>query len=137
MAFQYLTRKILPPLLSTHTKEPRSDAVPKLIWKRLRSVCLIHLLPNFQCGRQSEKGIKRLITAAGLAIGLVSLFACQAFTREHSTLARVTVYWRGEGSGGDHASSNGARYANAIALSIRRKFPTAAELSFLMRHAWP
>ena len=26
---------------------------------------------------------------------------------------------------------------NRIALSIRRKFATAAELSFLMRHAWP
>ncbi len=53
--------------------------------------------------------MKRLITAAGLSIGLVSLFACQPYTREHSTLARVTVYWRGEGSGGDQASSNGER----------------------------
>jgi hypothetical protein len=45
---------------------------------------LIYLLPNFQSGRQSEKGMKRLITAAGLAIGLVSLFACQAITRRAS-----------------------------------------------------
>ena len=53
--------------------------------------------------------MKRLITAVGLASGLVSLFACQQLTSEHSTLARVTVYWRGEGSGGEHASSNGGR----------------------------
>jgi hypothetical protein len=44
------------------------------------------------------------------ALGLVLLFACQALAGEHSALARVTVYWHGEGSGAD-ASWNGARLA--------------------------
>jgi hypothetical protein len=48
--------------------------------------------------------MQRLITTVGLAL----LFACQPLTTERSTLARVTVYWRGDGSG-DHASSNGER----------------------------
>jgi hypothetical protein len=47
--------------------------------------------------------MKRLITAVGVAL----LFACQPLTPDRSTLARITVYWRGDGSG-DHASSNGA-----------------------------
>ena len=43
-------------------------------------------------GGQSENGMKRLITA----VGLISVFAYQAFADEHSTLARVTVYWHEE-----------------------------------------
>jgi hypothetical protein len=43
------------------------------------------------------------------AVGLVLLFACQPLTSERSTLARVTVYWHGEGSGGEPASWNGER----------------------------
>jgi hypothetical protein len=48
--------------------------------------------------------MKRLTTA----IGLISLFICQAFAGEHSALARVTVYWPGEGSGAN-AAWNGTR----------------------------
>jgi hypothetical protein len=39
--------------------------------------------------------MKQLITA----VGLLLLFACQGFAGEHAALARVTVYWPGEGSG--------------------------------------
>jgi hypothetical protein len=47
--------------------------------------------PGFTAaGRQSEKRMKRLI----MAVGLISLFACQAIAGEHSALARVTVYER-------------------------------------------
>jgi hypothetical protein len=90
---------------------------------------LICLLLNFQCGRQSKKCMKRLIRAAGLAIGLVSLFACQPFTSEHSTLARVTVYWRGDGSG-DHASSNGARLRESHCAVDPKNVPYGSKVAF-------
>ena len=48
--------------------------------------------------------MKQLITVVGLAL----LLGCQSFTGGRSTLARVAVYWPGEGSG-EHASWNGER----------------------------
>jgi len=48
--------------------------------------------------------MKQLITA----VGLVVLVGCHSFTGGRSTLARVTVYWPGEGSG-NHASWNSIR----------------------------
>jgi len=117
------------------TKQRRSSQA--YIEAIARQFSLIYLLPNFQCGRQSEKGMKRLITAVGLASGFVSLFACQQLTSEHSTLARVTVYWRGEGSGGEHASSNGGRLRESHCAVDPKKFIMVAKLSFLMRPVWP
>src|SRR5260370_39747815 len=40
-------------------------------------------------------------------LGFASLFAASAFAREESLLARITVYWPGEGQ--VRACSNGAR----------------------------
>lgn len=48
--------------------------------------------------------MKRLIAVVGFAL----LFLCRAFAGERSALARVTVYWHGEGSGA-HAAWNGVR----------------------------
>jgi hypothetical protein len=48
--------------------------------------------------------MKRLITIAGLVLS----FASQPFASERTALARVTVYWPGEGSG-KSAAWNGAR----------------------------
>jgi 3D (Asp-Asp-Asp) domain-containing protein len=73
--------------------------------------------------------MKRLITVARVAIGLVSLFACQSFTSGHSTLARVTVYWRGDGSG-DHASSNGARLRESHCAVDPKKIPYGSKVVF-------
>jgi hypothetical protein len=73
--------------------------------------------------------MKRLITAAGLATGLISLFACQPFTSEHSTLARVMVYWRGDGSG-DHASSNGVRLRESHCAVDPNKIPYGSKVVF-------
>ncbi len=39
--------------------------------------------------------MKRLI----MTVGFVLSFACQLFASDRTTLARVTVYWPGEGSG--------------------------------------
>jgi len=40
-----------------------------------------------------------------ITVGLALLCGCETFTGARSTLARVTAYWPGEGSG-EHASWN-------------------------------
>ena len=69
--------------------------------------------------------MKGSITA--VAFGL--LFACQAFSAEHSVLARVTIYWRGEGSG-EHASWNGARLHERHCAVDPKKIPYGSEVAF-------
>jgi 3D (Asp-Asp-Asp) domain-containing protein len=73
--------------------------------------------------------MKRLISAGGLAIGLVSLFACQPITGEHSTLARVTVYWRGDGSG-NHACWNGVQLRESHCAVDPKKIPYGSKVAF-------
>jgi hypothetical protein len=46
-----------------------------------------------------------------------------------STLARVTVYWRGDGSG-DHASSNGARLRESHCAVDPKKIPYGSKVAF-------
>src|SRR5262249_24762870 len=72
-----------------------------------------------------EKGMKWLITAVALSL----LFACQPFTAEHSTLARVTVYWRGEGSG-EHASWNGQQLRDGHCAVDPKKIPYGSKVVF-------
>ena len=79
---------------------------------------------GFTQRRIIENGMKRLITA----VGLMLLFACQPLTTERSTLARVTVYWRGEGSG-EYASSNGERLRESSTSSTSLKFAHTLSLS--------
>ena len=62
--------------------------------------------------------MKRLITA----VGLISLFACQVFADGHSALARVTVYWHGEGSGAN-AAWNGAQLTDGHCAVNPKKIP--------------
>jgi hypothetical protein len=69
--------------------------------------------------------MKRLIMALGL--GLV--FVCQAFAGEHSALARVTVYWPGEGSGAN-AAWNGARLNEAHCAVNPKKIPYGSKVVF-------
>src|SRR4030095_6461407 len=79
-----------------------------------------------------ERRMQRLIVTVGLGM----LVACQPLTSERSTLARVTVYWRSEGSG-EHASSNGVRLREAHCAVDPKKIPYGSKLSFLMQHVWP
>ena len=72
-----------------------------------------------------EKGMKRLITV----VAVVSLCACQPFTAEHSTLARVTVYWRGKGSG-EHASWNGEQLREKHCAVDPKKIPYGSKVVF-------
>ena len=69
--------------------------------------------------------MKGSITA--VAFGL--LFACQAFSAEHSVLARVTVYWHREGSG-EHGSWNGARLHERHCAVDPKKIPYGSEVVF-------
>jgi len=63
------------------------------------------------------------------SVGLISLFACQAFSAEHSALARVTVYWHGEGSG-ESAAWNGARLNERHCAVNPKKIPYGSKVVF-------
>jgi 3D (Asp-Asp-Asp) domain-containing protein len=67
----------------------------------------------------------------GLTTAVVSilLFACPVFAGEHSALARVTVYWHGEGSG-EHASWNGARLHERHCAVDPKKIPYGSKVVF-------
>jgi len=67
--------------------------------------------------------VKQLITVVGLAL----LVGCQSFTGGRSTLARVTVYWPGEGSG-EHASWNGARLHERHCAVDPKKIPYGSKV---------
>ena len=67
--------------------------------------------------------MKQLITVVGLAL----LFGCQSFTGGRSTLARVTVYWPGEGSG-EHASWNGVRLREQHCAVDPKKIPYGSKV---------
>ena len=69
--------------------------------------------------------MKGLIVAVGFGL----LFACQPLTSERSTLARVTVYWRGEGSG-EHASWNGKRLRESHCAVDPKKIPYGSKVVF-------
>jgi 3D (Asp-Asp-Asp) domain-containing protein len=72
--------------------------------------------------------VNGLITAVAFVL-FVSLFACQAFAGEHLALARITVYWHGEGSG-EHASWNGARLRDGHCAVDPKKIPYASKVVF-------
>jgi 3D (Asp-Asp-Asp) domain-containing protein len=69
--------------------------------------------------------MKRVITAVALAL----LLACQALAGDRSALARVTVYWRGEGSGAN-AAWNGARLDERHCAVDPKKIPYGSKVVF-------
>ena len=64
-----------------------------------------------------------------IAVGLISLCACQAFAGEHSALARVTVYWPGKGSG-TNAAWDGARLNEGHCAVNPKKIPFGSKVVF-------
>jgi 3D (Asp-Asp-Asp) domain-containing protein len=64
-----------------------------------------------------------------IAIGFVLPLACQAFAGDHSVLARITVYWHGEGSG-EHASWNGTRLRDGHCAVDPKKIPYGSKVVF-------
>jgi hypothetical protein len=69
--------------------------------------------------------MKRLIITAGLVLS----FACQPFASDHTALARVTVYWPGEGSGRS-ASWNGAQLREDHCAVDPKKIPYGSKVVF-------
>ena len=69
--------------------------------------------------------MKRLITT----VGFVLIFACQLFPNERTALARVTVYWPGEGSG-KSAAWNGARLRESHCAVDPKKIPYGSKVIF-------
>ena len=69
--------------------------------------------------------MKRLITTTGLVLS----FACQLFTSDRTALARVTVYWPGEGSGRS-AAWNGAQLREDHCAVDPKKIPYGSKVVF-------
>jgi hypothetical protein len=69
--------------------------------------------------------MKWLVTAVGFAL----LFVSQMFASDHSGLARVTVYWHGEGSGAN-AAWNGARLREGHCAVDPKKIPYGSKVVF-------
>jgi 3D (Asp-Asp-Asp) domain-containing protein len=61
--------------------------------------------------------------------GLVLLFGYQTLISEVSTLARITVYWRAEGSG-EYASSTGERLREPHCAVDPKKIPYGSSVVF-------
>ena len=62
-------------------------------------------------------------------LGLILSFACQPFASDRAALARVTVYWPGEGSG-KSAAWNGARLRENHCAVDPKKIPYGSKISF-------
>jgi 3D (Asp-Asp-Asp) domain-containing protein len=71
------------------------------------------------------ESMKRLITAVGFMFVLLS----PMFAAEHSALARVTVYWHGEGSGAN-AAWNGTRLREGHCAVDPKKIPYGSRVIF-------
>ena len=64
-----------------------------------------------------------------MTIGLLLSFAYQPFASDHMALARVTVYWPGEGSG-KSAAWNGARLREGHCAVDPKKIPYGSKVLF-------
>lgn len=62
-------------------------------------------------------------------IGFASIFACQLFGSDSTALARVTVYWPGEGSG-KSAAWNGARLRENHCAVDPKRIPYGSRVFF-------
>jgi hypothetical protein len=69
--------------------------------------------------------MKLLVITAGLVLS----FACQPFATDRTALARVTVYWPGEGSGRS-AAWNGAQLREYHCAVDPKKIPYGSKISF-------
>jgi hypothetical protein len=69
--------------------------------------------------------MKRLL----ITVGLLLSFACHLFASDRTALARVTVYWPGEGSG-KSAAWNGARLREDHCAVDPKKIPYGSKVVF-------
>ena len=82
------------------------------------------LLPDFGVGESLDNN-----EAVTCDTGLLLSFACQPFASDRTALARVTVYWPGEGSG-KSAAWNGARLRENHCAVDPKKIPYGSKISF-------
>jgi len=64
-----------------------------------------------------------------MTAGLVLSFGCQLFASDRTALARVTVYWPGEGSG-KNAAWNGAQLRENHCAVDPKKIPYGSKMTF-------
>ena len=64
-----------------------------------------------------------------MTVGLILSFACQPLASDHTALARVTVYWPGEGSGRS-AAWNGAQLREEHCAVDPKKIPYGSKITF-------
>ena len=64
-----------------------------------------------------------------MTAGLILSFACQPFANDRMALARVTVYWHGEGSGRS-AAWNAARLREGNCAVDPKKIPYGSKVTF-------
>ena len=69
--------------------------------------------------------MKRLV----IIVGLVLIFASQLFPSDHTALARVTVYWRGQGSD-KSAAWNGTQLRDEHCAVDPKKIPYGSRVIF-------
>lgn len=69
--------------------------------------------------------MKRLIMIAGFILS----FACHLFASDQTALARVTVYWPGEGSG-KKAAWNGAQLQEEHCAVDPKRIPYGSKITF-------
>ena len=69
--------------------------------------------------------MKRLVTT----VGFVLIFACRLFASDRAALARVTVYWPGEGSG-KSAAWNGVRLREDHCAVDPKRIPYGSKVIF-------
>ena len=69
--------------------------------------------------------MKRLL----ITVGLLLSFACHLFASDRTALARVTVYWPGEGSGRS-AAWNGAQLREEHCAVDPEKIPYGSKITF-------
>ena len=92
----------------------------------IKKPCLLgRVYVEYSLGRIRQKnGMRYLLTTIGFAF----LFAAPAFGREESLLARITVYWPGEGQ--LRACSNGARLRAGHCAVDPKRIPFGSHVLF-------
>jgi hypothetical protein len=106
-------------------KGPNGAAVPKFIIEASARSFADPLLPDLRVRESSDNEMKQLVTTAGLVLS----FACQPFASDRTALARVTVYWPGEGSG-KSVAWNGARLGEDHCAVDPKKIPYGSKVIF-------
>jgi hypothetical protein len=112
-------------ILLKNFKGPNVRAVSKFNKEAIARSFVDPLLPELGVRELSDKRMKRLLITAGLVI----IFISHLLAGDRTALARVTVYWPGEGSGRS-AAWNGARLRDDHCAVDPKEIPYGSKLTF-------